>query len=198
MSLTLSDHSELQREFRPRTGAMEAWNAAYVRVEEYLRAHRVYNRLHATRLTVKILERAAAKHERTPARDPVVLAAEEMEAMTEEWFARNLRDSELPHGSRLVAGRVAMMLANAPERWPYAFLADEVPPELGKVFETTAIYAGPDMSVSSMVPQPIDLGPISDVAGDALHQFERWPLLRTIGLWSLFLAALAAVFHATR
>ena len=27
--------------FRPRTGTMEAWNAAYVRVEDYLRAHRI-------------------------------------------------------------------------------------------------------------------------------------------------------------
>ena len=43
----------------PKTGTMEAWNAAYVRVEDYLRAHRIHNRLHQSRLIQKILERAA-------------------------------------------------------------------------------------------------------------------------------------------
>ena len=45
--------------FRPKTGTMDSWNAAYVRVEDYLRAHRLHNRLHQSRLIQKILERAA-------------------------------------------------------------------------------------------------------------------------------------------
>ena len=177
---------------------MEAWNAAYVRVEEYLRAHRVYNRLHATRLTVKILERAAAKHERNPARDPVVLAAEEMQTMMAEWFGRVVRSVDLPHGSPTIAGRLALLLAHAPERWPCAFLTEELPPDLHRAFEHTAIFAGPDMTVTSMIPQPIDLGPITDAADDALEQLSRWPLLRTVALWVLFLGVLGAVFHLTR
>lgn len=177
---------------------MEAWNAAYVRVEEYLRALRVYNRLHATRLTVRILERAAAKHEHNPGHDPVTLAAEEMQAVTDEWFRRVVRGPDLPHGSPVIAGRVALLLSNASERWPYAFLADELPPELNRAFERTAIFAGPDMTVTSMVPQPIDLGPITDAAGDAVEQLSRWPVLRTVALWTLFLGVLAVVFHFTR
>ena len=43
-------------EFRPRTGTMDDWNAAYVRVEDYLRAHRIHNRLHQSRLILQILE----------------------------------------------------------------------------------------------------------------------------------------------
>ena len=67
--------------FRPRTGTMEAWNAAYVRVEDYLRAHRIHNRLHQSRLILQILERAARRHEAQPASEPTTLAAEETEAM---------------------------------------------------------------------------------------------------------------------
>ena len=32
-----------------------------------------------------------------------------------------------------------------------------------------AIQAGPDMAVSSMVPRPIDLGPIPEVAGETFE-----------------------------
>ena len=41
---------DLPAAFHPKTGSLEAWNAAYVRVEDYLRAHRVHNRLHQIRL----------------------------------------------------------------------------------------------------------------------------------------------------
>ncbi|QYM77670.1 hypothetical protein K0B96_10065 [Horticoccus luteus] len=198
MSTSVFDFNELSRTFHPRTGAMEAWNAAYARVEEYLRAHRIYNRLYATQLAVQILKRAALRHERNPARDPVVVAAEEMEETIEGWFRRFAAERELSHGGAAIPGRLALLLANAPERWPEVFLADEVPPELTQALTTMEIIAGPDMSVSSMVPQPIDLGPISDAAGDALEHFARWPLLRTVSLWLIFIVALAAAFHATR
>jgi hypothetical protein len=54
------------------------------------------------------------------------------------------------------------------------------------------------MTVSSMVPRPIDLGPIPEAAGETLERFEKLPMLRTVFLWLLFSAVLAAIFHATR
>ena len=48
-------------EFRPRTGTMQEWNAAYVRVEDYLRAHRIHNRLHQSRLIQQILDLRGAQ-----------------------------------------------------------------------------------------------------------------------------------------
>jgi hypothetical protein len=60
------------------------------------------------------------------------------------------------------------------------------------------IRAGPDLAVSSMVPRPIDLGPIPDAAGDTIEQFEKWPILRTLLWWCLFLAILAVFFRLTR
>ena len=74
--------------FRPATGTMEEWNAAYVRVEDYLRAHRIHNRLHQSRLILRILERAAERHAVDPARIPTVLAAEESARLMASWFAR--------------------------------------------------------------------------------------------------------------
>ena len=185
--------------FRPKTGTMESWNAAYVRVEDYLRAHRIHNRLHQSRLIQKILERAARRHEAHPALDPTTLAAEETEEMMDGWFAEVLDEKGVPHDRLAVDGRVALLLSDGPERWPYAFLDEEnIPEEFRRAMRSSILEAGPDLAISSMVPRPIDLGVITGAAGETLERFERWPALRTLLLWSVFAAALAGIFYMTR
>lgn len=178
---------------------MEAWNAAYVRVEDYLRAHRIHNRLHQSRLIQKILERAARRHETSPAQDPTTLAAEEAEAVMTDWFAEILGAQD-QHPDRItIDGRVALLLSDGAEKWPYAFLdTKNAPEDFRKAMQTSSMEAGPDMAVSSMVPRPIDLGAISEAAGETLERFSRWPVLRTLVLWTFFLASLAVLFYATR
>lgn len=185
--------------FRPRTGTLEQWNAAYVRVEDYLRAHRIHNRLHQSRLIQRILERAAERHREHPSLDPTTLAAEETEKLMDRWFGEILGDKERPHDRIAIDGRVALLLADGPQKWPYAFLDEEkVPPEFAHAMQDSSIQAGPDLAVSNMVPRPIDLGPISEAAGETLESFERYPILRTLVLWALFLGMLAFIFYATR
>ncbi len=185
--------------FRPTTGTLEAWNAAYVRVEDYLRAHRIHNRLHSSRLILRILERAARRHEANPALDPTTLAAEETEAMMDLWFADVLEERNQPHERIAVDGRVALLLCDGPQKWPYAFLEERtVPAEFVQAMRTGALTAGPDMAVSSMVPRPIDLGPIPEAAGETLERFEKLPILKTLFLWLIFAGALAGIFYATR
>lgn len=189
----------LPGEFRPKTGAMEAWNAAYVRVEDYLRAHRIHNRLHQSRLIQDILERAAARHAAQPALDPTTLAAEETEALMDAWFGAVLAKDHPPHERLAIEGRVALLLSDGPQKWPYAFLDEKnIPADFSAALRASSIQAGPDMVVSSMVPRPIDLGPITEAAGETLERFEKWPILRTLFLWMLFAAALAGIFYATR
>ena len=186
-------------EFRPRTGTMAEWNAAYVRVEDYLRAHRIHNRLHQSRLIQHILERAAQRHEASPGRSPTALAAEETESLMDLWFADMLDERGQPHERIAVDGRLALLLCDGPQKWPYAFLDEQhVPAEFASAMRAGVIQAGPDMAVSSMVPRPIDLGPIPHAAGETIERIERWPLLQTVLLWMLFAAALAGIFYATR
>lgn len=191
---------ELPAPFRPRTGTLEEWNLAFVRVEDYLRAHRVHNRLHQIRLIEKILERAAERHAGGPRLDPTVLAAEETEALMDGWFAEVLEERGMPPERVAVDGRLALLLSDGIERWPYAFLEehDQLPPEFIRAMQATSIRAGPDLIISSMVPRPIDLGTITTAAGETLKHFERWPLLRTLFLWLLFAGALAVIFRMTR
>lgn len=185
--------------FHPKTGSLEAWNNAYVRVEDYLRAHRIHNRLHSSRLILRILDRAAIRHAVDPSLDPTTLAAEETESMMDQWFADILDERDQPHERIAIDGRVALLLCDGPQRWPYAFLEDkQVPVDFVAAMRAGAIAAGPDMAVSSMVPRPIDLGPIPEAAGETLERFERLPMLRTFFLWLLFAGVLAAIFYATR
>ncbi len=185
--------------FRPITGTMDGWNAAYVRVEDYLRAHRIHNRLHQSRLIQQVLERAARRHELEPALSPTALAAEEIESAMDVWFADLLDERGQPHERIAVDGRLALLLCDGPQKWPYAFLDDRsVPPEFLRAMRAGAIQAGPDMAVSSMVPRPIDLGPIPEAAGETIETIEKWPILRALLLWLIFAGALAAIFYATR
>lgn len=179
---------------------MEAWNAAYVRIEDCLRAHRIHNRLHQSRLIQIILERAARRHAQQPALEPTLLAAEEMRAMMDEWFGVVLGDPTLPEDRVATAGRVALLLCDGSQRWPYAFLDTQAPApsELTEAMRERAMQAGPDLQVSSMVPRPIDLGTITEAAGETLERIERWPLLRALVLWGLFVGALGVIFFLTR
>ena len=199
MELSLESVSGALSTFQPKTGTLDAWNAAYVRVEDYLRAHRIHNRLHQSRLILRILERAARRHEENPGLDPTTLAAEEAERMMDAWFGEVLGEKDLPHERIAVTGRVALLLTDGAEKNPYAFLDEErMPPEFTRALQQSSIEAGPDLAVSAMVPRPIDLGLISEAAGETLERFERYPLLRTLFLWAVFLGGLAVFFYVTR
>jgi hypothetical protein len=185
--------------FRPRTGTSDQWNAAFIRVEDYLRAHRVHNRLQQITILQKVIGRAAARHEKNPSLDPTTLAAEEVDRMMDEWFGELLGDKQLPHERIAVEGRVALLLSDGVERWPYAFLDEEhVPEEFAREMQRRSIQAGPDMTVSNMVPRPIELGALTEVAGQTFEQIEKWPVLRVTLLWAIFISVLALVFYATR
>ena len=185
--------------FRPKTGTLEQWNAAYVRVEDYLRAHRIHNRLHQSRLIQLVLSATARRHALTPLADPVTLAIEETDRLMDEWFGDLLDAKELPHNRIAAEGRVALLVADGMQRWPYAFLdVGNIPPDFARAMKQGSLQAGPDLAVSSMVARDIDLGVLTEAAGQTLERIERLPILRVVLLWAVFLAVLAAVFYATR
>lgn len=185
--------------FRPRTGTADQWNAAFIRVEDYLRAHRVHNRLQQITILGKVIARAAQRHEQDTTLDPTTLAAEEVDRMMDEWFGEVLGEKNLPHERIAVEGRVALLLSDGVERWPYAFLDErQVPADFSREMKRRSIQAGPDMTVTSMVPREIELGTLTEVAGQTFEQIEKWPILRVILLWAVFISVLALVFYATR
>jgi hypothetical protein len=178
-----------------------AWDDAFLRVESYLRAHRIESRLVLNRVAVEIV-RAARGAAETPAGaglEPVALAMREAERRTTEWFARVLGDAADPEDERLgMRGRIALVIADVPARWPQHFLAPTPPPpELVEAMRTAYLEAGPELELTRMVPRPFDFGPIANVADEAWKTFARWPVLRALAGWAIFVGLLAAAWLAT-
>jgi hypothetical protein len=181
-----------------------AWDEAFLRVESYLRAHQIESRLVLNRLALEIIRAARAAADRSGAapsapQDPVALAMREAERRTTAWFNRVLGDAVDPDDERLgTRGRIALVMADVPARWPQYFLAEAPPPpELVEAMRAAYIEAGPELELTRMVPRPFDFGPIANVADEAWKTFARWPVLRAILGWLLFVGLLAAVWRST-
>jgi hypothetical protein len=180
------------KRFTPATGAVEDWNMAYYRLEDYLRAHNVTNKLHQSQIILRLLERAAAQHAVDPAQAPTKLALDEAYAVIDRWFQSLLPDE--PEARAPVVGRVAMFILNAPEKWPSAFLADDadVPAEFKHALREITVEAGPDLRFSSMVPRPLDITPESEPSEDAWERIGRVSLAVLAG--TVLLAAGAVLY----
>lgn len=185
-----------------------AWDEAFSRVESYLRAHQIESRLVLNRLAFEIISTARSAAARTGApgsaganagADAVSLAMREAERRTMVWFRDVLGDAVDPEDERLgTRGRIALVLADVPFRWPGHFLSATPPPaELVEAMRAAYIEAGPEMELTRMVPRPMDFGPIANVADEAWKTFARWPLLRAIIGWLFFVGLLAALWWAT-
>jgi hypothetical protein len=94
--------------------------------------------------------------------------------------------------------RARVFLADAPARWPEALLTGEVPPELRAAVNEVVLQPAPELRPASMTPQPIDLGPVSEVADGTWRSFDKWPFLRGVAMWTLFALLLCAVFYTVR
>ncbi len=182
-------------QFQPATGSVDEWNEAYTRVDDYLRAHRIRNKLHQQRLTMLALSRAAVLHQAAPEKPPVVHAVEEIDRQIDNWFRIVLRGENIDPDVLETQGRVGIQVADLPAQWPFLFSdSAQLPERMRERMRETTIKAGPTLQLSSMVPRPMDLGVITETAGDTWETFEKWPALKMFMLWALFLAILAYLF----
>jgi hypothetical protein len=62
----------------------------------------------------------------------------------------------------------------------------------------TYLAAGPDLDFASMVPRPIDLGIVRNIADETWKTFTKWPVLRGAFISTLFLTLLGTVFYLVR
>ena len=176
-----------------------AWAEARERVRAYLSAHGVpASRLEE--LTEQVLrfarERRAAQNEH----HPVEIAADAAMLLIDGWIQMHVGlDPAETEGRRFAHERAAVHLADLPQRWPEHFLRDAEPPdEMLRELRATYVEAGPDLEFSNMMPRPMDLGLVSDVADNTWRTFDKWPFLRGVATWLIYLGLLAAAFYAVR
>jgi hypothetical protein len=171
------------------------WNTAYTKVERYFQALGMRNKLLLGQLVARVLDRAI---ERAPAeldRTPMALAAEEMDRAVTAWYAAVL-DVPLVDADPLLStrGRLALLLADMPDRWQDQFLKpDPWPEEFVGAMRASYLRAGPDFQLSQMDPRPIDLGPIV-----TLTNLGNIAWARMLLAWLAFAAVLVVIFNMTR
>lgn len=177
--------------FSPKTGTAEEWNAAFYRLEDYLRAHGMVNKIHQSQIILRLLNRAAVKHQQNPERTPLELALREVYQEMALWFQKIFPDFSASPARLCSVGRVSLYLVNAPERWPDVFLAEgELPADFVQTMQETFLQSGPDLRVSTMIPRTPDLP--SETGGfketwQQLDQFFSVKLFSWLGLWLLII-----------
>ena len=179
---------------------LEAWDDAFEKVENYLRAHRIRSKVILAEFVPEILARAQDQHRLNPDQDPVRLASQEADKMLEDWFRELIADTVADEVDTGAQGRLALLLMDAPRRWPQYMLRprSELPDEFVDEFCKSFINAGPDMDLTSMRPQPLDLGPITYMAESTLNNLARWPWFKSLLLWGAIIGAFTYLFWLTR
>jgi hypothetical protein len=159
--------------FIPTTGAKADWNAAYFRLEDYFQTLGVIDKVQQNRIIVHILEKAAARHAADAGQNPTTLAMEEARAVMQQWFENILGERE----RIMVAGLTSLLAVDVPEKWPAAFLSDEIPAELRREMRANDVRTGPGLRMSRMVPQSLNVRPLLDPLRfpDAV-EMVRWSL----------------------
>ncbi|HYC69803.1 MAG TPA: hypothetical protein VEB66_01265 [Opitutaceae bacterium] len=148
----------------------------------------------------------AAALARTHARDvvdrhlPLEQGLAALHDRLDDWaapYGTTFRDES--HAHRAARGRARVLLAGLPARWPSAFLSPVLPAPARAAISAIPLHATPDLrDTTSMVPQPLDLGPVSEVAEGTWRTYDKWPVLRALTIWLLFFCLLAAVLYTVR
>ncbi|WP_052361462.1 hypothetical protein [Geminisphaera colitermitum] len=184
------------------------WDEAFIRVESYLRALQIESRLQINRLAGEIIDTARARSRLDPDSDPVTLAMHVADERMERWFARVLGSAACATAPERIGirGRLALVMANVPARWPQHFLADPdpasgpdtpLPPELVEAMRASYLEAGPELKLTTMTPRKIDLGRIATVADETWKTFRRLPFLRAATAWLVIITLLALAWIVT-
>ena len=171
--------------------SLDEWNAAYVKVENYLHSLRIRNKPLLGQLVLRVLERAQRRAPAEPDRSATELAAEEMDHIVTDWFAEVLQTSPVGSEHTLsTRGRLALLLADMPGKWQDQFLRPGPwPVEFIEAMRESFFRAGPDFQLSKMTPRPLDLGPIT-----TLTNFGKLPYVRMAAAWIGFALLLVGIF----
>jgi len=133
-----------------------AWDDAFLRVQSYLRAHGLESPQLLNHLTAEIIQEA---REAGSGEDPMGAAMRITHARIGAWFARSGVALDWSDERIRTQGRLALIVANLPGRWPHQFLsAGPVPPELAAALTSYRLLAGPELSLSGMSAAPLEFG----------------------------------------
>jgi hypothetical protein len=176
---------------------LHAWDEAFRRVESYLRAHGVESRVQLNSLTTEIIGAAQSSAAARDGGEPVTLAMREANARIGAWFERLIGTANGDDARFHARGRLAVIMAEVPRRWPQHFLSpDPLPEDLIAAVNSGSVQAGPEVRFTNMAPQRIEF---SAPPGESSPRpgFPRGPLLRAAAMWMLIIGLLGVTWAAS-
>ena len=166
----------------------EAWNEAYDRLVNFLRAFHLSDHAYVTKTALDLFQDAQKAHRADPSRDPATHTMEQAHQHLTEWLATNLGDQDRRPSHILSSGYIALLLSQVYRTAPTSFLENPLPEELRQALRESLIVTGPDLNVSSMSPRHLDFGPMLQIARQTWHRLDAKELLIAILFWGLIYA----------
>jgi hypothetical protein len=162
-----------------------AWDEAFLRVESYLRSYGLESHVLLHQVTASIIEEARGNARNGDAENPVVLAMNATQSRIGAWLARSGQPVDWTNDRTRAQGRLALIVADLPGRWPSSFLSsDPFPSDLAAAMASTHVLPSPGMKVSNMAPEPLEFGLLEP--GDPRIQTKRiWVPIRAVVPWLL-------------
>ena len=166
------------------------WDAACLRLEDFLRAHNVEPRERLLALTLALLGEAKSLHATTPDVSPIACTMAHVTQVSDAWFAALAGDPE-----RIARAKVAYFSSGRND----LFLDPSPPPEFVAAIRGAAIEAGPTLEFQSLLRKEVDYGAMEEIARETWDQFSWGHVLRAFLLWmAIFFAAWAAYLRFFR
>lgn len=174
----------------PHEDGLREWNAACIRLEDYLRAHRVEDRSRHVALVAELLTDARQNNDSLNHLSPVERVMAVASARIEQWFAGLVADGAADRG------RAAYYSTGIYRRWPGMFLRTDLPAEMIEAMRTASIKAGPDLEFTSLIRKEVDYGPMEDIARETWATFSWGHVLRAFFIWATIFVAVYSFYIA--
>lgn len=174
-----------------------AWDDAFLRVESYLRAHRLESRELLNRLASSIIREARQRSVSYPDLTPVEISLRVTHARIGRWFSKVWPEGDWSQERHRAQGRLALVMADLPGQWADHFLTEaSIPPELAKGMAEFSLQPGPELRFSNMPPAPLEFG-FDDATDPERQQRGRWVLARAAISWFMIVGLVSAAAAAS-
>jgi hypothetical protein len=136
-------------------------------------------------ITAAIIEEARTRARDGASDNPVSAAMEVTQSRIGEWLAQSGQELDWSNERMRAQGRLALIIADLPGRWPNHFLSSEpFPTDLAAAMASSRILPAPGMRVSNMSPEPLEFG-LLEPGDPRLHAHRIWAPLRAVVPWLL-------------
>ncbi len=181
------DSARLPRE------SLADWREAAERLDAYLARWKLADPLYERIVGASLLALAIREWERSPERRPVEVTLPLAQRMVVAWLER-LPSRAAAEPERAAALTLGLDLVDGLDRWPRAFLSEEIPPELAERLREFAFQAGPAVRFSHMVSRPIDYGSFARLAREAWEQVGWREVAAILAFWSGVFGVACAIY----